>query len=163
MVILMVYPVPSTRTPKTPTSPIHQLNISSPPQSAQIASQNTLPSQLNFPCKLTLLPPAFTPTNRYPLAQLCFIFDGFPCARTVVWEVNAREGARAEVVCALGCWDVSDPRVVANITSQRVITHLPHTAPDTNYYHSLHSAVLGVVAAGRRTFGRRSRIARRKR
>lgn len=54
IVILMVYPVPSTHTPKTPTGPIHPLNISSPPQSSQIASLTKSPSE---PTQLSLQTP----------------------------------------------------------------------------------------------------------
>jgi hypothetical protein len=61
-------------------------------------SKHTLPGQLHLLRKLTLLPPTLTATNCDSIAQLGFVFDAFPCAGTVVREVDAGEGARAEVV-----------------------------------------------------------------
>ena len=69
--------------------------------------QQPLPSQLNLPPRLPFLPSPPRRTNRNPLSQLHFLFYGIPCAGAVVWEVDAGEGAGAEVVCAARYNDTS--------------------------------------------------------
>jgi hypothetical protein len=67
------------------------------------SSQQPLPRQLNLLHRLPFLVPAFTSTDRDALAQLDFVFDVFPRAWAVVWEVDAGEGAGTEVFIAVGC------------------------------------------------------------
>lgn len=66
-------------------------------------SQQALSRQLDLLCKLALSPTAPGPTYGYSLAKFSLVFYAFPCAGTVVWEVDTGQGARTEVVRALGC------------------------------------------------------------
>jgi hypothetical protein len=66
-------------------------------------SQQPLPSQINLLRKLALAPSTLGSANRNAVAEFRFIFYTLPGAGAVVREVDAGEGAGAEVVCALCC------------------------------------------------------------
>lgn len=71
-------------------------------------SQQSLPRQFNLLRRLPLLPPTLARTYGDALTQLDFVFDSFPGAGTVVWEVDAGEGAGAEVFVAVCCTWIND-------------------------------------------------------
>lgn len=66
-------------------------------------SQHSLPRQLNLPRRLSLFPTSFTDTYRTSVSQLDFIFDSREWTRAMMREVNAGEGAGAEVIRTTGC------------------------------------------------------------
>ena len=85
---------------KTPT-PINPPNAN---PTIILQLQHPLPSQLNLPLRLRLLPPALTHTDRTPLAQLHFVLNSRKRTRAVMWKVYASESARAEVVRTVRCY-----------------------------------------------------------
>ena len=65
-------------------------------------SQHPLPRQLDLPCGLSLFPASFRNTNGTSVSQLHLILDGLERAGAVMREVNAGEGAGAEIIRTMG-------------------------------------------------------------
>jgi hypothetical protein len=71
------------------------------------SSKKSLPGQIDLLRKFALLPPAFAPADGDTFTQLGFVFNAIPGAGTVVWKMDARERAGAEIVCTLCCQNMS--------------------------------------------------------
>lgn len=88
--------------PKTDSLLRNSVVIPSPsscvPCSTRHRLQQPLPRQLDLLCKLAFLPPALTPADRNSLSELDLVFGSLPGAGAVVREVDAGQGAGAEVV-----------------------------------------------------------------
>lgn len=69
-------------------------------------SQQPLPSQLDLPRRLSSLVSTLTDANHASVSQFELVFYLRERARAVVWEVDARECVRAEILVAVR-WDVS--------------------------------------------------------
>jgi hypothetical protein len=64
-------------------------------------SQQSLPSQFDFPRCLSSFEPAFAHARHAAVAKFNFVFDFGESARAVVREVHAAESVRTEVFVAM--------------------------------------------------------------
>jgi hypothetical protein len=64
-------------------------------------SQQSLPSQFDFPRRLSSFEPAFAHTCHAAVAKLNLVFDFGESARAMVREVHAAEGVWTEVFVAM--------------------------------------------------------------
>lgn len=111
MVVLIYHDLVVNACPKTDFLLRGSMVMPSPssyvPCSTRHRLQQPLPRQLDLLRELAFLPPALAPADSNALSELNLVFCSLPSAGAVVREVDAGQGAGAEVVRALRCVVIS--------------------------------------------------------